>query len=608
MSLARQAVKQAARSQSRSKPLPAPVLGWVSAQNQAAAKAGTALVLENWFPTQTGIRIIGGSQRHATVSEDGEPCESLMAYVGAASNKLFAATDGNIIDITTPADPLVEPAAIVTGRTTDYYSAVNFATVGGNYMIALNGTDNPLLYDGTYFYPVTGVALRGLNYDAETAPFTSGLVLTGGTSGATGTIERVIDNGTTGTLWLRPVTGTFQDNETITDSGTGSATANGTASTLAAAITGVTTSTLTQGTVYRNRVFMVQTNSMNVWALPVDSIGGAAIQVSLAGVFRKGGSVLLTSSWSLDAGDGLDDKLVVVSTEGEAAVYQGSDPSDPTDWSIVGVYDCPPPLGKNGTMRAGGDLVVLTQQGAVPVSQIISKDPAALSLAAVSRAIEPDWTRDAQARGTVPWEIVKWPSRSMALVTNPVVSANTPAQCYIVNLETGAWCKRTGWDTRCFALHEDQVYFGTSDGKVMQADITGMDDGANYYSIAAMAWDHLGSPGYEKTILSARGQFITEGLFVPQLSVSTDYTVNIPSPPNTSIGSSATGAWDVGEWDEAEWDSVGVPQPYNTRWNSIGQSGYVVSAQVQVTNGSVLTPTAELVIIDILYETGEVML
>lgn len=67
-----------------------------------------------------------------------------------------------------------------------------------------------------------------LDYDAQTANFTVGKVLTGGTSGAKALICGDTDSGTTGTLNLIIISGTFQDNETITDNATGSATANGT--------------------------------------------------------------------------------------------------------------------------------------------------------------------------------------------------------------------------------------------------------------------------------------------------------------------------------------------------------------------------------------------
>lgn len=75
-----------------------------------------------------------------------------------------------------------------------------------------------------------GVGVMALPYDAETADFTEGAVLTGGTSGATADILRVIaTTGTTGTLWLHNIVGDFEDDEALTDdNGTpGSATANG---------------------------------------------------------------------------------------------------------------------------------------------------------------------------------------------------------------------------------------------------------------------------------------------------------------------------------------------------------------------------------------------
>ena len=72
-----------------------------------------------------------------------------------------------------------------------------------------------------------------LSYDAQSASYTVGAQLTGGTSEATATITAVPadQSGTTGTLTLSNITGTFQNNETITDdnSSPGSATVNGTA-------------------------------------------------------------------------------------------------------------------------------------------------------------------------------------------------------------------------------------------------------------------------------------------------------------------------------------------------------------------------------------------
>ena len=607
MSLRRPIPQSAGRATSRPTPIVAPFLGWVSAQNLAAARQGSAMVLDGWFPTTTGMRMFGGSTRLATLSLTGEPVESLMAYVGA-SKKLFGACHGAIYDVTAPADPDVVPTADVTGQTSDYYSIANYATAGGFFMYAVNGDDEALLYDGADWYRVNSKPLIQLNYDAQTANFSLAETITGATSGATGTIEYMSDAGTTGTLWVRKASGTFQDNELITTAG-GSATANIPAGAvqLAPAITGVNTANLVQITTYRSRIWFVEKNSMDAWALPADAIGGAAVQVSLAGIFKKGGQLEMAASWSLDSGDGLDDKIVFVTTEGEVAVYQGGDPADPDTWSLVGLYECPRPLGKNGWTRAGGDLIILTEQGAIPVSQILTKDSSALALAAISRNIQPDWVRDAGLRSSVPWEIIKWPSRAMTIVTTPRSNAGQSPQCYVVNSETGAWCKRTGWDASCIALHEGFIYFGTPDGRVLLADSGGNDDGANYECNAVLAWDHLKSPGYEKTILMARARFLAATPFNPQMSASVDYSIQMPTAPNVATGTASTNAWDLGLWDEANWDDGAVSLPVTTEWEGIGISGDVVAMQLQVTSGRTETPIVELVAIDILHEVGEVM-
>ena len=90
--------------------------------------------------------------------------------------------------------------------------------------------------------PIPGVTINGgskirmrlrlaypLSFDAQTANFTVGQVVTGATSGATGTIHSQTDNGTTGSLVLVNETGTFIDNELITDPLGGSADVNLTA-------------------------------------------------------------------------------------------------------------------------------------------------------------------------------------------------------------------------------------------------------------------------------------------------------------------------------------------------------------------------------------------
>lgn len=373
-----------------------------------------------------------------------------------------------------------------------------------------------------------------------------------------------------------------------------------------AAITGVTTSTLSHVWVYRNREFFVQDSSLSAWYLPVNSIAGAALEISLYGIFKKGGKLLFGSTWSLGQTTGLDDNCVFVTDQGEAAIYSG-DPDDLTSWMLVGVYDLSNPLGKRGTMRAGGDLVIATEEGMVPISAAISKDAAVLSLAAISKNIEPDWRAAALDRNSLPWEIVKWPEQRYAVVSLPITSDDQEAICFVVNTETGAWCKYTGWNTQCMDLLDNQLYFGTVDGTIKLAEVGGSDDGQPIY------YTYIGNPdpitkniAGIKNMHQARVTFRSATTFNSQVTFSTNYSVTVPSPPNAAADA-ASNEWDSGLWDVALWDQAAPAASIGTKWISIGRSGYVFQPIVQITGALSQLPRTELVQIDAMLESGSVV-
>lgn len=93
-------------------------------------------------------------------------------------------------------------------------------------------TDGARYSDGYFFVASPkdkiGRITRTLDYDGQTGNFTAGLIVTGTISGATALILSDADAGATGTLTLANISGTFQNNEALTDTGTGAAVANGT--------------------------------------------------------------------------------------------------------------------------------------------------------------------------------------------------------------------------------------------------------------------------------------------------------------------------------------------------------------------------------------------
>ncbi len=249
--------------------------------------------------------------------------------------------------------------------------------------------------------------------------------------------------------------------------------------------------------------------------------------------------------------------------------------------------------------------MIATVEGLVPISQAVAKDSAGLSLAAVSVNIEPDWLDAAVDRRSLPWEIMKWSRKNMMLVSLPASSENEIDHfCFVCNLETGAWARFTGWDTRCTEIFNDWGYIGTGDGRVLQIDIGGDDDGKPYYPTYVGTWDTLGALGVQKTVRQSRATFVTGSDVNPQITVSTNYHVTLPPPPSAPISTSTPSLWDVGRWDRAVFDAGSERYTQIVGWSSIGRSGYAIAPQMQLASSGDIQPTAELVEITYTFETS----
>jgi hypothetical protein len=594
------------RMTSRVKVFPAPKKGWIRNEAFAAPTGMGAEVLDNWFPTPEGIRMRRGSIKRATCDTT-KATTHLTTYEAGATLKMFATDANNIYNVSPAdvADPDVALTAAVTGLTSGDWSSVQFQAGGGTHLVMVNGTDDMYRYNGTQWLPVDDVDIYSLAYDAESAPFTVGQTLTGGTSGATATIERVTDNGTTGTLWLSAVTsGPFQDNETITDSATGSATANGASSLLIAKITGVDTSDLEFVWSFKNRLFFIEGGTLSAWCLPVLSIAGTASKIDLGGVFKYGGALMFGGTYSRDAGSGLDDFCVFVTDNGEIAVYQGSDPTDADAWSLVGVYKVGRPLGKNAFFKAGGDLGIATDDGIVSVAQALASDRAGQQ--PITYPIEEAWRAIVNERGFAgyPFQTVLWHKQTMLFVVIPAFSGLV-SYCLVANSKTGAWARYTDWDTRCAVVFQDKLYFGTSTGTIIEAETGGADQDAPYAAVAIPRFDMLGSAN-EKVAMHVRIVARTNRIFSVQAFAAADYVYDIPAPlaADTDIDDDT---WGSGIWGSSVWGGVTDTKDAISEWQGVSAVGHALSPGFQVASGRDTEPDMELISMHLLYQEGGIV-
>jgi len=580
---------------------PAPIRGWVLNENLASVPPGAARILDNFAVTTSGIRPRGGRVKHATL---GGAVKSLFTYKAGPTSNMFGTTAADIFDITAPADTDVAPVAAASGFTSGLWASQQFGTPGGDFLYAVNGADYAQIYDGTDILPVTAASQSDLGYDALVTDFAVGETVTGGTSGATATVVGINkSSATAGTLRLGAITGgPFQDNEAITSTA-GEAVADGaSASGSAIAITGVATTDLSHVWSFANRLFFVEGGTLSAWYLPVDSIGGAATEFSLAGIFRQGGSLLFGATWSLDAGDGLDDTCLFISTEGEVAVYRGTNPSSASDWAKVGVYQITKPLGARAIMQAGGDLIVATTRGLFPISQAINMDVAALEMEAVSKAIQPYWQSRAASDSATPWQIMKWPEKNVMIVSQPTGSASK-FSCLVANLSNNGWSRYTGWDTQCLAYFVSNGYFGAADGCVYRMEVSGSDNGTPYTCKYLGHHEGLAVPFMQKTALQAQLVFSNATPVAPLAFATSDYSEALQTPP-ASVAEYGGAVWDVGLWDDAVWDGGTSGMPYVSLWTSIGVTGYSLAPEVQLTFGVSIAPEAELVAFNMTYTAG----
>lgn len=608
---------------------PAPTAGWLSNQNIAAPPPGLAggVVVENIFPTAEGGVIRRGTQIYAQLGTGDLPVRALFTYNFGENKKFFGATDTTVYDITiiispqnytigtesgdeivTDAGDFIGEAStggleVIEGTTNGAWIDEQFTATGGNFLVIVNGSDPMQVYDGTDWYQITDQDVNRLHYGTGTAPFSVGQTVTGATSGAAASIVKVVGDTASGHLIVGDVTGgPFQAGENITDGSGGAAKAAGPETKLFVGITGIETSSFSYVWAYKNRLFFLEKDSLNAWYLPVDAIGGIVTKLPLGGEFSLGGKLLFGSTWSLDTGIGLKDNCIFVTDEGEIAVYDGTNPATAADWVKVGRYQMGKPRGPKAFFRAGGDVVTATDIGLVPVSQALQTDASVLSAKAVSYAIETAWNEAVSLR-TAEWDCIVWPERQMVVVALPTVNEQPP-EMYVVNARTGAWAKFTNWSGTCLEIFNGRLFFGSDSGKVVEAYVTGQDQGQTFTATYVPLFNDMGAPSSLKTAKLIRATTRGPHQVNVQLSVMEDYIVSLPAPPAASEIQAGSN-WGVGIWGQSVWGGAQEVSIQHTR-TSAGARAYALAPAQQITSGSVIPLDTELVSLEITYEVGEV--
>lgn len=423
-------------------------------------------------------------------------------------------------------------------------------------------------------------------YDVSSA----GAVGAAAVSGLTSNRWEYVQFVNSGATWLRLVNGA--DTSQLYSTAGGWVTAP--------AITGVGSETLSHIWSFKNRMYFVKENTLSIWYLGVSSIGGAATEFPMQGIFKLGGSILVGATWTIESPAGYQEAWVVITDQGEVAVYNGDYPGG--TWELSGVYKISKPLGVRCVFRAGGDLAIMTEDGIVPMSKVVTLDQIALQNAAVTLPIAPAWRQAVIDRaGLEGWQITIWPLESMGIINLPKLDAGDTTQ-FVANVRTGAWARYLGWDANCFAVFDNNLYYGSSDGRVIRGEVGGADDGSTYTTTIFPSFNDLDKSIARKQTKMIRPNIAANFTLNPQITMKVDFDTDIPPAPGATTISSTGAVWDTAIWDVDVWPVELITQ---NRWSSAPGLGSVVSPVLQWTiSDSTTDPDVRLTAIDLLYETG----
>lgn len=315
------------------------------------------------------------------------------------------------------------------------------------------------------------------------------------------------------------------------------------------AITGITSEEVVNVSLHQFRLFLTRKDKLSFYYLPVNSIAGAAAEFPCGAIFRKGGYVVATGSWTIDAGAGMDDHFCIITSEGEVAVYRGIDPSNAATWALVGVYYAGVPLGRRCLFNVGGDLMVLTVQGIIPLSRLLQSSVIDRK-AFVTDKIDTFFATMAETyKSEFGWHATVFPEAQMFLVNIPLTRGLSWQ--VVMNTTTGAWARFLDWNATAWTYHNGNIYFAGSN-KIRKA-WTGQKDGNSVINARVKtAFQYVGGRGRIKRITLLRPIFTSTAPVAVSLALDTDFRDTLFNKQATNF-TQQVALWDSALWDQGYW-------------------------------------------------------
>jgi hypothetical protein len=348
---------------------------------------------------------------------------------------------------------------------------------------------------------------------------------------------------------------------------------------------------------HMNRLWFADSDNLALYYLPVQQKTGALFLLPLNAMFKRGGYITAVYTWTIDGGLGLDDAIVIFSSNGEAVIYSGVDPA--SDFKLIGIFRFDAPMSKNSVVNFGGDLYALISSGFVPMTTLLKAESE--NLGQIDLGVMKDFTEIARPqRDTFGWQVILNQQTGHAICNMPLGGGKY--QQMVQRLSNKAWTKWTDIPSRCWGWLSNHLYFGDDKGGIYLGGEEYLNDnGAAINADVRFTWSSYKSVA-KKNFKMMRLYLVTDGLPRPFMDLEVDYD-NLPpvNQPEVTFGPGGGADWNTATWDVSDWAFVTQPRQ---DWQGITGLGRVGAPRIRV---SVSGCTFSLSGVDVLYELGGLM-
>ena len=145
-------LQRAKQNTAKTASVPAPIGGWNARDSLANMQPMDAVQMINFFPTPTDVTMRKGWTEKST-GIVGQVNTVITYSLANGGYKLFAMAGTKIWNCDTSTATIA-----FDGITDSKFQFINFSIAGGDYIVACNGTDATMVYDGTRWFKLASTS------------------------------------------------------------------------------------------------------------------------------------------------------------------------------------------------------------------------------------------------------------------------------------------------------------------------------------------------------------------------------------------------------------------------------------------------------------------